>query len=48
VQADLPAAGSLHLRLLTEQRRLRSHELGLRELLADAGYANRLEYACSK
>ncbi|MDB5233650.1 MAG: hypothetical protein JWR44_643, partial [Hymenobacter sp.] len=38
---------SLHLpRLLTGlQRRLRAHDLPLRELLADAGYANGPNYA---
>uniref|UniRef100_UPI003CE89429 transposase n=1 Tax=Hymenobacter sp. B1770 TaxID=1718788 RepID=UPI003CE89429 len=48
VQADFAdSRDSLHLpRLLTGlQRRLRSHELRLRELLADAGYANGANYA---
>ncbi|WP_375417152.1 transposase [uncultured Hymenobacter sp.] len=47
VQADLAdSRDSLHLpRLLTGlQRRLQAHELPLRELLADAGYANGLNY----
>ena len=48
VQADFAdSRDSLHLpRLLTGlQRRLRAHELRLRELLADAGYANGRNYA---
>ena len=48
VQADLAdSRDSLHLpRLLTGlQQRLRTHELRVRELLADAGYANGANYA---
>lgn len=48
MQADLAdQRDSLHLpRLLTGlQRRLRANELPLRELLADAGYANGANYA---
>ena len=48
VQADLAdSRDSLHLpRLLTGlQQRLRTHELTLRDLLADAGYANGSNYA---
>ncbi len=48
VQADLAdSRDSLHLpRLLTGlQQRLQTHELRLRELLADAGYANGSNYA---
>ena len=48
VQADLAdGRDSLYLpRLLTGlQHRLRAHELPLRELLADAGYANGANYA---
>ena len=48
VQADLAdSRDSLHLpRLLTSlQQRLRLHELRLRDLLVDAGYANGSTYA---
>ncbi|HEX8506950.1 MAG TPA: transposase, partial [Hymenobacter sp.] len=48
VQADLAGSrDSLHLpQLLTGlQRRLRGHDLRLRDLLADAGYANGANYA---
>jgi hypothetical protein len=48
VQADLAdSRDSVHLpRLLRGlQRRLRNNELPLRELLADAGYANGFNYA---
>ena len=48
VQADLAdSRDSLHLpRLLTGlQQRLRTHELRVRDLLADAGYANGANYA---
>ena len=48
VQADLAdSRDSLHLpRLLAGlQQRLRNHELRVRELLADAGYANGANYA---
>ena len=48
VQADfVDSRDSLHLpRLLTGlQQRLRTHELRVRNLLADAGYANGANYA---